>query len=108
MLNRGLGNLSGTLMREDIEILRFEFRNGRLISYEVLTKDKSKLPFIMSYAGINEDTIVGFFEDRTTPETRHNLYRDLNEVGIAEYFIEALVRVSNGRACSDSFYMKFD
>lgn len=52
-------------------------------------------------------TLKRFCEERLTPPTRQGLDRRLAERGYDEYSHAAILIESNGRDCSDPFWVKF-
>lgn len=52
-------------------------------------------------------TLKRFCEERITPRTRQKIDKELRKYGFEEYSHAAILIASNGRDCSDPFWVKF-
>ena len=96
-----LGNLSGTLMKNDKPVLRFSFNDGVLRDKEII--DPTLLPFDM-LDEVCQRTIENFFYYRATPLSRQRLDESLEEYNIpAEY--EAMIRAGQGRCAHEKYWL---
>lgn len=53
-------------------------------------------------------TLRRFIEARITPKSRQGIQEDLEEAGIGRYSVPAILIASNGRDCSDPFWIRFE
>ena len=103
-----LGNLKGTIMYENIPLVKFEYDGGMFVDAELLCYDKTILPFDFVDFVVNEDRVTTFFEERVTPDTRINIDIELKKYGLYPYNPETLIRYQNGRCFDDDYWVKFD
>ena len=78
---KSIGNLGGTLYYKDIPIAVFKFDRGAPIKCDMLSDDRTILPFELMHFGPFRG-IYEFFIDRPTPETR---------IGFNELLKDALI-----------------
>lgn len=97
----------GTLMRKDIPIGEVYVDERDVVQFTAFTEDKTLYPFEMKYArhgtGFRE-----FLEERVTPKSRYGIAEDLRKAGFERYSIAAILLASNGRDCSDPFWIRFE
>lgn len=77
-----------------------------LYSAERIEPDGKYFPLEMQKE-CSGQTLQRFCEERLTPKTRQNIARDLKAYGFDRYSHAAILIASNGRDCSDPFWVKF-
>lgn len=94
-------------MNRNTPVANIEVVDEFLMRMELLTSDKSVYPVEMQYipgtAGLAE-----FINGRVTPRGRQGLAMDLQKCGYSGYSIPAILIASNGRDCSDPFWIRFE
>lgn len=102
-----IGNLGGTLLYNDIPIIRFKFIRNHLQELEVYCTDKKVIPFEF-FNGVTEQSIIKFFDERITPETRQGLNETLSNTEIHYYYPERIIRYSKGICIHDKYHLECD
>lgn len=103
-----IGNLGGTLYKENIPILRFKFRSGMLVESESLTDDRRVLPMELYEGGVDTFTLSAFFEERITPPTRQGINELLAATPVKYYDPERIIRYNSGRCIHDKYWVQCD
>jgi hypothetical protein len=102
-----VGNLGGTLYKEDIPIIKFKFIRNSLNELEVYTRDRKVVPFEF-WNEVNEYQIIKFFDERITPDTRQGLNESLAQTPIKYYYPERIIRYSTGHCIHDRYWLECD
>lgn len=102
-----VGNLGGTIYFDSIPLVRFKFIKGSLVFSELLNTNHV-LPFEFEDMGINEESIIKFFDERITPDTRIGIHERLKETPIEYYYPERIIRYSSGRCIHDRYWLECD
>lgn len=103
-----LGNLSGTLMLNDIPILRFSFEKGMLLEYELLCEDSRLLPLEFKDKKVTEERIRLFWEARITPDSRQHLKECMLKNNFQCYDAEQLIKHQKGRCIDDQYWLHIE
>ena len=104
---KSIGNLGGTLYYKDIPIAVFKFDRGTPVKCDMLSDDKTILPFELMHFGTFRG-IYEFFIDRPTPETRIGFNELLKETPIQYYDVERLLRYNHAQCIHDCFWIEQD
>lgn len=96
----------GVLMRKDTSLANIEVTENDDYYIEFISTDVSLYPFDLQKWPGNLG-FRRFIEGRITPKTRQGLYEDMKAAGIERYSISAILIASNGRDCSDPFWIRF-
>jgi hypothetical protein len=102
-----VGNLGGTIYYENTPITKFKFVGGQLKELEVYSTDKKIIPFEF-FDGVDAKSIIKFFDERITPETRQGLTEELKKTPIQYYHEERLIRYCSGRCIHDKYWLDCD
>ena len=94
-------------MNRDRPLAQVKISDTGLYLVERIERDGSQFPFEMMET-CSGYTLKRFVEARMTPKSRQGLYEDMKAAGIEEYSIAALLKASNGRDCSDPFWIRFE
>lgn len=96
----------GTLMCKDRPLAKIIVTDMGAYSAERIESDGKYFPWEMreECSGL---TLKKFCEERLTPPTRQHIDKDLLEYGYEEYSHAAILLCSNGRDCSDPFWIRF-
>lgn len=101
-----LGNLCGTIMIKDKQLIKFTFEKGTLIDYKLLCNNSKLLPLEFKDGIITEERLCLFWEARLTPDTRQNLKENMEKSGLKYYDAEQLIRHQQGRCIDDPYWLK--
>lgn len=96
----------GTLMHHDTPIAHVYIDDRNAVKLDLLSADKTKYPLEMQYIS-GTAGLLSFFEERVTPKSRQGLWQELRDAGYQRYSIAAVLIESNGRDCSDPFWIRF-
>ena len=92
---KSLGNMGGILLFRDLPVLMFKYRNGVLLSLNMLTEDLSELPVEFRVKPPHE-ALTEFLIDQVTPDTRYDIDEELAKSPIQYYDVERMLRYSYG------------
>ena len=80
--------------------------DNHVCQFTKLEQDTSIYPVAMPEEQ-NGETLWSFFEERVTPRSRQGISGSLREHGFGRYSIAAILIASNGRDCSDPYWIRF-
>ena len=93
-------------MRKDRPLAEIEVTTRDVYGFTPIEPDRRYYPFAVRRS-FDHIGFRSFIEDRTTPPSRQGLAESLEAHGLSHYCIADLLRVSNGRNCSDPFWIRF-
>lgn len=101
-----VNNLSGTIMFEDNELVKFRVERGEVVFVSVIGTEN--IPYEFSLYKTPEYALLMFLDDRVVPETRIGLQKDLAIAGISYYDPDAILHLNHGACVSDKYWIQFD
>lgn len=103
-----VGQFGGILYFKDIPVLKFKFKGGYPVEYE-LVGDKRFLPADFELNGYDLFRgLVSFFSDRCTPDTRIGIHETLAATPIKYYHVERMLRYNHAQCIHDCFWVEQD
>lgn len=91
----------------DRPLARIYANDIELYQAERIEEDGKYFPLEMQEE-VSGETFRRFCEERLTPPTRIHLDRELRAAGFDRYSFAAVLIASDGRDCSDPYWVRFD
>lgn len=93
-------------MNKDRPLAEIAVNELDMCSVVPLESEGKYYPFEMEQCQTS-GTFMRFLKERVTPKTRQGLWKSLRECGFSRYSIAAILIASNGRDCSDPYWIRF-
>ncbi len=93
-------------MFHDIPLGNFGINERTQCYFECIAESPKYYPYEMKTEQ-SGTTFLKFLQERVTPKTRQGIMLELKEAGFERYSFAAILLASNGRDCSDPYWVRF-